>query len=415
LFYHIAVSTRHATPAFTSSFAWSFLIKYGKILPERKDGRFLIPPTTEPVQRHYEQYPYPRYPLLASVRTCDTYALNLQSLWSYGNGEPLPPEARTVLIAGCGTFAPYPFSVANPDCTVTALDLSAQSLKRARLHSLLHGRRNIRFQVGNLEERTLATGPFGLIDAFGVLHHLEDPRAGLQALVERLASGGIIRLMLYSRITRRDEEALRYAFRLLGVTSVDAVRDMVRRAPLDSRLRAFFQSSREMDDDTGVADALLHPRVRTYRIDEVLLLLREAGLKVLRYAHNGALADSSDEEERLRTLERNHCSPGNFVLYAVQDNSKRPDQGSDAMVELNPCLRGVVTNLLPGSVKIPARFGGVNPLLGWSDRRFLHRFRRPVPLSVLSVGEQERVHRFMAALFLSCSGRNGVTGKTPSA
>jgi hypothetical protein len=36
---------------------------------------------SETVRRHYELYPYPQYPLLASVRRCDTYASNLAAVW----------------------------------------------------------------------------------------------------------------------------------------------------------------------------------------------------------------------------------------------------------------------------------------------------------------------------------------------
>ena len=356
---------------------------------------------SEIVQRHYEQYPYPRYPVLASVRTSDTYALNLQSLWSYANGTTLPSEARTILVAGCGTFAPYPFSLANQECSVTALDLSERSIRRARLHCLLHGRRNIRFVTGDLEESTLLPGPFGLIDAYGVLHHLDDPLAGLQTLVRRLTTGGIIRLMLYSSITRRDEESLRRAFRLLKITSVQTVRDMVRRSPPGSRLRTFFEASREVDDDVGVADALLHPSVRTYRIDGLLNLLKKAGLKVLRFAHSEALPEVELEEERLRALEREQCSPGNFVIYAVRENHVRVEAAPDSLLQLNPCLSKVVRSLLPGPVEIPARFGGDNSLLSWSERRFLNRFQEPIPLSMLAPGEVEKADTFVQALFLS--------------
>ena len=79
-------------------------------------------------------YPYPFSPLFASLRRCDTYALNLSALWSRFNGEP-PPDDASVLIAGCGSFAPYPFALANPSTPITALDLSQRSLGRARLQS----------------------------------------------------------------------------------------------------------------------------------------------------------------------------------------------------------------------------------------------------------------------------------------
>ena len=125
---------------------------------------------SESVRSHYERYPYPHFPLLATVRTCDTYAHNLTALWTRFNGVLPPENARRILIAGCGSFSPYPFSIANPDSELTALDLSASTLRRARLHCLLHGRRNIRYQCGDLLENAAAPGVFGLIDAFGVLH-----------------------------------------------------------------------------------------------------------------------------------------------------------------------------------------------------------------------------------------------------
>ncbi len=358
---------------------------------------------SDTVQRHYEKYPYPHYPLLASLRRCDTYALNLQSLWIFSNGTLPPPGARTILVAGCGTFAPYPFALANQDCTVTALDLSQKSLKRARMHCLLHGRRNLRYVTGDLINRSVATGPFGLIDAYGVLHHLKDPLDGLRALEQRLMPGGIMRLMLYSRSARREKESIRHALRLLGVTSVQSVRDMVQRAPAGSRLRSFFETSDEVTDDAGLADALLHPCARTYRIDEVLHLLREAGLKVLRYAHSGALPDIKLEENRLRNLEREQCLDDNFVLYAVRENDKQkyPASSKETLM-LNPCLAQITGSLRPGRIRIPTRFGGDNFLLGWSERRFLRRFRKPTPLSIVLPGEKKIADRFMAAMFLLC-------------
>ena len=362
---------------------------------------------SEALRRHYEQYPYPRYPLLASLRVCDTYALNLRSLWIYGNGSPPPPDVRNILIAGCGAFAPYPFSLANPDRRITALDLSAQSLKRARLHCLLHGRRNVRFLAGDLANLTVAPGPFGLIDAFGVLHHLDDPLAGLRALVARLAPGGVLRLMLYSRFARREEESLRRAFRLLGVTSVRAVRDMAGRAAPGSRLREFFDDSREADDDAGLADALLHPQVRTYRIDDVRRLLNQAGLNVLRYAHDGALAEVEQEEERLRGFEAERYAPDNFVLYAGMERRKMVCDAPDVRLMLNPCLAGAVDGLMPGTLRIAARFGGENLSLSWSERRFLNRFRKPTPLADLSPGERDAAARFETALFLGRFRGNG--------
>src|SRR6185369_7704756 len=105
---------------------------------------------SDPVQTHYQKYPYPHYPLLASVRRCDTYALNLVALWARFNGALPPQTARRILVAGCGSFSPYPFALSNPEADITALDLSGRSLKRARLHCLLHGIHNVTFRCGDL-------------------------------------------------------------------------------------------------------------------------------------------------------------------------------------------------------------------------------------------------------------------------
>jgi hypothetical protein len=50
-----------------------------------------MPAMADPVRLPYERYPYPRISLLATVRRCDTYALNLESFWARCNGELLQP------------------------------------------------------------------------------------------------------------------------------------------------------------------------------------------------------------------------------------------------------------------------------------------------------------------------------------
>jgi SAM-dependent methyltransferase len=355
---------------------------------------------TDPVRRHYEQYPYPCYPLLASVRACDGYAINLTALWARFNGELPPPAANRILVAGCGSFAPYPFSVANPDSEITALDLSGKSIGRARLHCLLHGRRNVRFQVGDLLEHTVAEGLFGLIDAYGVIHHLEAPLSGLRSLAGRLAPGGIMRVMLYSRYARREEESIRRSFRMMGIGTPAEVRRIVKRSAEDSRLRRYFHSSSEVSFEAGLADALLHPRVHTFRIDDVLEMIQQSGLRLLRFAHHGALDDVGDEAERIRLMERDGFSPGNFLFYLGRSSTGGCRDLEAAKLVVNPCLTGVVSGMHLRPVQVPPRLGFDNPILGWRERRFLRAFRKPVAFSTLTAENRITVHRYLKSLFL---------------
>ncbi|MEI7818015.1 MAG: class I SAM-dependent methyltransferase, partial [Desulfuromonadales bacterium] len=268
---------------------------------------------SNPVRMHYDSYPYPHYPLIASVRRCDTYALNLLAIWARFNNKLPSIEEKNILIAGCGTFAPYPWSVANPDAHITALDLSDRSLRRARWHCALHGRHNISYSCGDLSDSTVINGDYGLIDSFGVLHHLEDPLAGLKVLERHLVPGGILRIMLYSRYARREEESIRRAFKLLGVDSPRKARRLLNKAAAGSRLASYLTASDEPATVSGLADALLHPLVRTYRIDGVLEMIANTDLELLLFAHRDANENPKEEIVRIRNLEKTGMSPGNFV------------------------------------------------------------------------------------------------------
>lgn len=354
---------------------------------------------SDPVQKHYQTYPYPHYPLLASVRRCDTYALNLEALWMRFNRTLPPPAARRILIAGCGTFAPYPCSVSNPTATITALDLSLRSLNRARLHCLLHGRGNIDYRCGDLLDDASLSETYGLIDSYGVLHHLSDPLAGLKALVKHLMPGGIIRIMLYSRYARREEESVRHALHLLDLHTPHDVRGLLKKARPGSRLANYLAATDETATDAGIADALLHPRVRTYRIDELLEMIAEACLRPLLFAHPDAREDVEEEINRLRLLEKERRSPGNFVLYLGKDSATRPTNGGDSLLVLNPCLTGAVSRFRLGTVRIPPKIGCSNTELRQSERRFLRKFTSPVRSSELS-GDCAAVSNYKRQLFL---------------
>ena len=353
-----------------------------------------------PVQAHYENYPYPSYPLIASVRRCDTYALNLKTLWARFNSTLPPIESEKILIAGCGTFAPYPMAVANPDVPITALDLSERSLRRARWHCLLHGRRNVTFRCCDLSGHHGIDGRFGLIDSYGVLHHLKSPLAGLKTLAGHLVSGGIMRVMLYSRYARREEESIRRAFRLLGIRSPGRARHLLHKAKPGSRLANFLAASDETATVSGLADALLHPCVQTYRIDELLEMVDEAGLEPLLFSHRGALENPEEEISRLRMLEKDRQSPGNFVLYLGKKGTPVAAKPGDSFVVLNPCLVSSVSRCTFGTVQIHPRIGSENPVLNSRSRGFLRRFITPVRRSDLSGKELAIVAVYKRLLFL---------------
>jgi SAM-dependent methyltransferase len=267
-------------------------------------------------------------------------------------------------------------------------------------HCLLHGKLNVEYRCGDLSDQAAIAGEFGLIDSFGVLHHLEDPLAGLKALERRIVPGGILRIMLYSRYARREEESIRRAFRLLGIETPRAARRLFKKARAGSRLAGYLAAADETATDAGIADALLHPRARTYRIDELLEMISQAGLRPLLFAHPGALEDVAEEIDRLRALDKMQRSPGNYVLYLGRNNETTLGKAADSMIMLNPCLTASVSLFKLGTLRIPARTGCCNPPLGFRARSFLRAFTSPVPGSSITGEEAELVAMYKRALFL---------------
>jgi SAM-dependent methyltransferase len=354
----------------------------------------------EAVRRHYETHPYPRYPLLASVRRADTYALNLDTLWGYANGCLLPLEYRRILVAGCGSFSPYPFAVANPESRITALDLARSSLRRARLHCLLHGYLNVTLQAGDLNDQAIAPSPFGLIDAYGVLHHLGDPLAGLKALTARLAPGGILRVMLYSHAARGGIEAARRALRRLGVRDVPGLkrlRDML--SPASRLGRRLREPGVDATFTAGLADAFLHPQVQTFTVRGLQGLLAESGLEILLAGHPGALLDPARELSRLAQAEADGELAHNFILYLVRKGQGACRLQSKALLRTNPCLaRSLRLPVLP--LRLHPRLGRPLPELGLAARMLLRRCLTPKPVTQLSPAERDVVEELREALLL---------------
>lgn len=352
------------------------------------------------VPGHYERHPYPHYPLLASIRRHDTYAMNLTALWARFNGELLPEDQGRILLAGCGAFAPYPMSLSNPEARVVGVDLAKNNLRRARLHCLLHGCFNVRLLLGDFLDPAVTPGPYHFIEAFGVLHHLDDPGAGMRSLKQRLVPGGILRVMVYGRYARQEAEAIRRAMRLLNINDVPALKRLLRRAPPESRLRRYIEASWEARTDSGLADLFLHPNVRTYRIDEFLEMVSASGLQPLLFTHRGALTDPDQEICRLRELDRRRRTRTNTICYLGRDCRGEAQSSPASCLLLNPALRQAVSSLQLGAPVMMNRLGHDNRPLDWKARRFLRRFIKPVPEAGLDGEDNERAQWYRHQLFL---------------
>ncbi|MCP1337299.1 class I SAM-dependent methyltransferase [Futiania mangrovi] len=247
------------------------------------------------VEAQYENYPYPaRDPAEERRRLVEGSPSALAEIRHYVfAGRPLPAPFRA-LIAGGGTgdaaiqLAQH-MADAGLEGEVLYLDLSRASRTVAEKRAEARGLANLRFETGSLLDAA-SHGTFDYIDCCGVLHHLEDPAAGLSALAQALVPGGGIGLMLYGRIGRRgvyDAQAVLRA--LSGADEPLAGRVALARAYLANLPATNWLAlnpavgDHRTGGDAGLVDLLLHGRDRAYGVEEMWDLIEGAGLTLSRF------------------------------------------------------------------------------------------------------------------------------------
>ena len=182
---------------------------------------------TPVVSAFYDRFPYPGDPLQDGPPPGYNWRWCIDSVVAAVRGvlPPRPPGGgpRTwrVLDAGCGTGVSTDYLChLNPGSSVLAVDISPGALEVAR-ERLRRSDGAGKVKELRVEQRSLLDlgdeGPFDAINSVGVLHHLARPEAGLRALAERLAPGGLLHLFLYADAGRWEIHHTQRALGLLGV------------------------------------------------------------------------------------------------------------------------------------------------------------------------------------------------------
>ena len=242
----------------------------------------------------YEAYPYPaRDPADEARRLVIGSPSHLREIdhWVFGAGRPRSRPLRA-LVAGGGTgdgtiMLAQQMASAGRAGRVTYLDRSGAATAIAQGRARARGL-DVDWQQGSLLDLPgSGLGPFDYIDCCGVLHHLPDPAAGLQALLSVLAPGGGLGLMVYAPHGRTGVYELQDALRLLAPESeppaarLDTARRVMRHLPESAWLRRNTLFADHLTGgDAGLYDLLLNPRDRAYDVPALHRLLAEAGLHV---------------------------------------------------------------------------------------------------------------------------------------
>ncbi len=238
------------------------------------------------VQDQYEQNPYPRWLRAASFFGAFPLGTRLRMLAPHVAAEEISLSDRPdILISGCGTGR-HAAIVArlHPAARVLAVDLSGASLAFALRRCRELGIWNVRFaradllRLGRLEER------FDVIECVGVLHHLEDPRAGWEALLGLLRPGGFMKIALYSELGRRAVVAAKRLIAERGFAAtaegVRAARRAIMSLPEGSPARNVLVWP-DFYSLSGCRDLLFHAKEHRFTLEGIQAALPDLGLEFL--------------------------------------------------------------------------------------------------------------------------------------
>jgi len=236
----------------------------------------------EVVRAQYERWVYPRPiadladPSVASQRFAGDPVLYAPLFWpdrkSRGHVE--------MLVAGCGANLAAKMAFDHPQINVLGIDISEASLDHARHLKAKHRLDNLALLNCRIEEVAALGRTFDLVDASGVLHHLEDPAAGLRALATTLRPDGVVHAMVYGRHGRAGIYLVQDLLRRLrlGQTKGDVAfaKQVVAALPAGHPVRHSVHL--DASYDAGFVDLFLHKRDRAYSVAECLQLVEESGL-----------------------------------------------------------------------------------------------------------------------------------------
>ena len=256
---------------------------------------------TPVVSAFYDRFPFPGDPLQDGPPPGYNWRWNLRSVHQAVFGVSKPPLSSApplrILDAGCGTGVTSDYLChSNPGADVLAVDISAGALDVARERLRRSGAAEV---VSSLrqEQRSLldltGEGAFDYINSVGVLHHLDDPSAGLKALGDRLAPHGLLHLFLYADAGRWEIHRVQRALTQLSVgTGPEGLalgRQLFEVLPADNRLRRHHEQRWSVDcaADPNFADMYLHPQETSYNLRGLLNYLDASGLHFAGFSNPG--------------------------------------------------------------------------------------------------------------------------------
>ncbi len=249
------------------------------------------------VREQYEELPYPlRNPQDEKkiIRITNSAILGDVNQRCFNGKQTF--ENYRVLVAGGGTgdaaIALGEVLYDKKNSSITYLDMSETSSKIAKERAKVRKLENITWihdSLLNLPNMDIEK--FDFIDCTGVLHHLEDPDAGLKALKSVLKPNGAMFIMVYAPYGRSAIYIMQELMRMVNGDEKNQHKQIKNTKTILSSLPSYnlfnilrgvkVWNANDTNYDAGIFDLFLHTQDRAYSILEAHDWLERCGLKII--------------------------------------------------------------------------------------------------------------------------------------
>lgn len=245
------------------------------------------------VKQQYEVLPYPPVdPRDEKKRLAKTWLEDLAMINHYCfAGAQTFQNGFRALVAGGGTGDATIFlaeQLKKTDARIVHCDLSSASIALAKERAAIRKLDNIEWIEDSLLNLShLGLEKFDYINCSGVLHHLEDPGAGFDALRSVLKPDGAMGIMLYGLYGRTGVYQMQALMKLINQDQPDhhlKIQQAAETLKILPSTNWFKRGESLYNDhrhgDAGIYDLLLHSKDRGYTVGEIFDWMESAGLHV---------------------------------------------------------------------------------------------------------------------------------------
>ena len=238
------------------------------------------------VREQYEENPFPRWVKSPGQLVPRSVEEAMHILFPTATLQGVAgDDGCDILVAGCGT-GHHAIECAQRfrGARVLAIDLSLASLSYAKRKTRELDMRNIDYAQADILKVESIQREFDVIEAGGVLHHLEDPFAGWRALVSRLRPHGFMYVGLYSAVGRQRLIAARAFIAERGYRSTaDDIRRFRQDLLASELAEPLRRYCRTMDffNISGCRDLFFHVQEHRHDLAQIKAFLDDNGLDFL--------------------------------------------------------------------------------------------------------------------------------------